>query len=245
MQRKQMAQRRRLAAACAFALGAGTAVFGTGPASALAAGSARTLTGTLRDGATYLIQVPADWNGTLVLYSHGYVTPGSPNPATDVGDPLTGQWLLANGYALAGSSYASTGWAIEQAIPDQLATANTFTRLVGKPSQTIAWGHSLGGMITAGLVQVAPLRFTAALPRCAVDSGGVATWNTALDAAFAVQQLLDPSLQVVNITNPSANLTAAEVAFATAQATPQGQARIALASALGDVPGWFTTGSPG
>jgi hypothetical protein len=244
MQRTRITRRGRLAGLVAAGLGAAIALLGAGSTGAQAAGSVTTLTGSFKDGATYLIQVPPDWNGTLVLYSHGYVVPGSPNPATDVGDPLTGQWLLTNGYALAGSSYASTGWAIEQAIPDQLATVNTFTRLVGKPSQTIAWGHSLGGMVTAGLVQVAPLRFTAALPMCAVDSGGVATWNTALDAAFAVQQLLDPSLQVVNITNPSANLTAAEVAFATAQATPQGQARIALASALGDVPGWFTTGSP-
>jgi len=246
MQRKQMAQRRRLAAACAFALGAGTAVFGTGPASALAAGSARTLTGTLRDGATYLIQVPADWNGTLVLYSHGYVTPGSPNPATDVGDPLTGQWLLANGYALAGSSYATTGWAIQQAIPDQLSTLNTFDRRVGTPTRTIAWGHSLGGMITAALLQVAPDRFTAALPMCGVLAGGVGTWNVALDSAVAVQQLLGPTsgLQVVNITSPTTNLGIAETLFATAQATPQGRARIALASALGDLPGWFDPASP-
>jgi len=28
------------------------------------------------DGATYLIEVPANWNGTLFRYSHGYVIPG-------------------------------------------------------------------------------------------------------------------------------------------------------------------------
>ena len=75
---------------------------------------------------------------------------------------------------------------------------------------------------------------------CGVLSGGVATWNTALDAAFAFQQLVDPSVQVVNITNPTANLTGAETAAATAQQTPQGRARLALAAALGDTPGWFT-----
>ena len=108
MRSKQMTSRRRLAVVCAVALGAGGATLGAGPATAFAGGSApRPSTGTLRDGATYLIQVPAGWNGTLVLYSHGYVTPGSANPATDVGDPLTGQWLLSNGYALAGSSYAA------------------------------------------------------------------------------------------------------------------------------------------
>src|SRR5262249_61457741 len=76
-----------------------------------------TQTGTLPDGATFLIEVPSPWNGTLLLYSHGYVVPGSPNPARDVGDPGTRAFLLANGFALAGSSYAHTGWAIPQAFP--------------------------------------------------------------------------------------------------------------------------------
>jgi pimeloyl-ACP methyl ester carboxylesterase len=241
-----MTQRRRLAVVCALALGIGTAALGAGPAAAFASGPARTITGTLRDGATYLLQVPANWNGTLVLYSHGYVTPGSPNPAMDVGDPVTGAWLLSNGYALAGSSYATTGWAIQQAIPDQLSTLNTFDRRVGTPVRTIAWGHSLGGMITAALLQVAPDRFAAALPMCGVVAGGVGTWNVALDSALAVQQLLGPTsgLQVVNITDPTANLGIAETLLAAAQTTPQGRARIALASALGDIPGWFDPASP-
>jgi len=206
--------------------------------------TARTLTGTLADGATYLIQVPANWNCTLFLYSHGYVTPGSANPAQDVGDPVTGAWMLAHGYALAGSSYASTGWAIQQALPDQINTLNAFDQQVGRPTRTIAWGHSLGGIITAGLIQDYPSRFSAALPMCGVLSGGVATWNTALDSEFAFQQLIDPSVQVVNITNPTANLTAADEAAAAAQQTPQGRARLALAAALGDTPGWFTPLSP-
>jgi hypothetical protein len=40
--------------------------------------TARTDTGTLPDGATWQIRVPAAWNGTLLLYSHGYRAPGSP-----------------------------------------------------------------------------------------------------------------------------------------------------------------------
>ena len=35
--------------------------------------------GILGDGATFLLEVPANWNGTLLLYSHGYVVPGDPN----------------------------------------------------------------------------------------------------------------------------------------------------------------------
>src|SRR5690349_24740514 len=152
--------------------------------------------------------------------------------------------MLGHGYALAGSSYASTGWAIAQALPDQINTLNAFGSLYGQPGTTVAWGHSLGGIITAGLIQDYPKRFDAALPMCGVLSGGVATWNTGLDAAFAFQQLIAPSVQVVNITNPGANLQAAEAAGAQAQQTPQGRARLALVSALGDTPGWFTPLSP-
>jgi pimeloyl-ACP methyl ester carboxylesterase len=214
------------------------------PASAFAA--VTTYTGTLPDGATFLIEVPFPWNGTLLLYSHGYVIPGSPNPAQDVGDPATGAFLLSNGFALAGSSYAHTGWAIQEALPDQIAVLDEFATLVGTPSRTIAWGHSLGGIITAGLIQRFPDRFDGALPMCGVLSGGVGTWNQTLDSEFAFQTLLasGTSLQVVNITDPIANLALAESLLFSAQATPQGQARLALSAALGDTPGWFDPASP-
>jgi pimeloyl-ACP methyl ester carboxylesterase len=212
-------------------------------------GSVTTLKGQFADKATYLIQCPAGaWNGTLLLYSHGYVAPGSStgNPATDVGDADTGGYLLSHGFALAGSSYASEGWAIKDAFTDQIATLNLFDGTYGTPTQTIAWGHSLGGIITAGLIQDYPSRFNGALPMCGVLSGGVATWNTALDAEFAFKVLLAPTspLQLVNITNPNGNLALAESLAASAQATPQGRARLALVSALADTPGWFTPLSP-
>jgi pimeloyl-ACP methyl ester carboxylesterase len=208
--------------------------------------SLTTKTGSLSDGATYLMEVPSDWNGTLFLYSHGYVVPGSPNPATDVGDPATRAFLLANGFALAGSSYATTGWAIHEALDDQIAVLDLFDSIFGHPTSTIAWGHSLGGIITAGLIQRNPKRFSAAQPMCGVLAGGVATWNTALDGEFAFKTLLAPTtgLQLVNIANPDANLTLAEEILAAAQATPQGRARIALAAALSDIPGWFVPTSP-
>jgi pimeloyl-ACP methyl ester carboxylesterase len=200
-----------------------------------------TYKGNFSDGATYLIQVPANWNGTLLLYSHGYVFPGFSNPAADVGDPITGAYLLAKGYALGGSSYASSGWAIEQALPDQIEVLDTFKKLVGSPRRTIAWGHSLGGMVTAGLVQRYPKRFDAALPMCGVVAGGVGTWNQALDSAFVFDVLLGAGtgLQLVDITNPTKNITLAENILAAAQKTKQGRARIALTAALDDTPGWF------
>ena len=206
-----------------------------------------TYTGTLADHATYRIDVPSNWNHTLLLYSHGYVTPGSANPARDVGDPATGAFLLNAGYALAGSSYASTGWALEQAIPDQIATLDAFNALhIGTPTRTIAWGHSLGGIITAGLLQTYPDRFDAALPMCGVLAGGVAVWNEGLDAEFVIKTLLAPTsnLQLVRITNPGANFGLSNQILAAAQGTAQGRARLALAAAVGDLPGWFNSSLP-
>lgn len=216
----------------------------TAPLTASAA--VTTKTGTLADGATYKIEVPSPWNGTLLLYSHGYVQPGHANPAQDVGDPLTGGYLLAHGYALAGSSYATTGWALQQAIPDQIKTLDVFDGAFGHPARTIAWGHSLGGIITAGLLQTHPSRFTAALPMCGVVAGGVAVWNEGLDAEFVIKRLLAPgsALALVNITDPVGNLNLSEAILAAAQATPQGRARIALAAAVGDLPGWFDPATP-
>jgi len=198
------------------------------------------LCGSLADGATYLIEFPPHWNKTLFLYSHGYVAPTQPNPAQDVGDPVTGGWLLTHGYAIAGSSYSTTGWSIAQALPDQIKTLEVFRHLVGHPKRVIAWGHSLGGIITAGLIQRYPHTFSGALPMCGVLAGGVATWNTALDGAFAFKVLIDHSAQVVHITNALGNLNGAEAAAASAQSSAKGRARLALTAALGDVPGWFT-----
>ncbi|MGA7294922.1 MAG: hypothetical protein WBW53_16045 [Terriglobales bacterium] len=203
------------------------------------------ITGKLKDGATYVIDVPASWNGTLLLYSHGYVDPGGSNPAEDVGDSVTGGYLLGAGYALAGSSYASTGWAVQQAIPDQMSTLQVFQTDVGTPTTTIAWGHSLGGMITAALVQEYPSSFNAALPMCGVVGGSVGTWNEGLDAEFAFNTLIaGGALQVVDISNPTQNYTDAEQFLVAAQVTAQGRARIALTAALADVPGWYDPTSP-
>ena len=131
-----------------------------------------THTGTLVDGATWQIRVPAEWNGTLLLYSRGYRPPGSPNPAQDVSDPVTGGWLLDHGFALAGSSYASTGWAVKEALADQTAVLDEFEARVGRPRQTIAWGDSLGGMVTAGLVQRVPGRLRVDHEQLAVEQPG-------------------------------------------------------------------------
>ena len=195
--------------------------------------------------ANFMIEKPASWNGTLVLYSHGY---GAAIPdAADAGDIYTGGWLLAHGYALAGSAYATGGWSLQSAFEDQIAVLDVFTAKFSPPTRTIAWGHSLGGIITAGLIQLHPERFTAALPMCGVLAGGVGVWNQGLDSEFALLTLQSPgAFKLTGFTSAAdagANLGAAYGAALAAQATKEGRARLALANALADVPGWFTPGS--
>jgi hypothetical protein len=235
-----------------------------GAASAPAAGPAPSctnpavmcVTGSSADGATFKIEVPADWNGSLLLYSHGYVPPTVPNgPAQDAPDRTAADELLSRGYALAGSSYASNGWAVKEALTDQIDVLDRFRGRFGQPTRTIAWGQSMGGMITAGLVQRYPHRFQGALPMCGILGGSIGLWNQNLDLEFALKTLLsreaDPavaaaaaSLQLADVTDANANAGAGEAAIAGAQATPQGRARLALASALFDLPDWLNVGTP-
>lgn len=200
----------------------------------------RTLDGSIGTAA-YHIEVPAQWNGTLFLYSHGYVPPGGANDAVAAPGVDAAAWLLGNHFAIAGSSYSSTGWALDDAFKDQVALLDYFGKAVATPKRVIAWGTSLGGIVTAGLVQLHPDRFAGALPMCGVLAGGIATWNAELDAAYAFKTLLAPTsnLQLVHITDPAANLQLALDRFTQVAATPAGRARIALVGALIDLPGWF------
>jgi pimeloyl-ACP methyl ester carboxylesterase len=203
------------------------------------------LTGTI-DGASYRIEVPSPWNGTLLLYSHGFNFSGTPNPAQDAGDPITGAWLLAHGYALAGSNFGVTGWAVAPALRDQIALLDLFARRIGRPERTIAWGQSLGGLVTAGLVQRYPQRFAGAVPMCGILGGSIGLWNEGLDSAFAFKTLLAPHapLSLIHITNPQANVLTAARVLAGAQRSPQGRARLALVAALADIPGWYDPLAP-
>ena len=201
--------------------------------------------------AKYQIQVPARWNQTLVLYSHGYNSFTVPLDPTDAGDPVTGAYLLKQGYALAGSAYARAGWSLQQAFQDQIALLDLFDSTFGKPQRTIAWGHSLGGMITAGLVQLFPDRFTAALPMCGVVAGGPGVWNQGLDSELVLTTLLAPgAFKIINFTgfgDAGLNYNKALAVLDAVQKDPNdkaGRARVALSAALADVPGWVDPASP-
>lgn len=162
---------RRLAAACVAAgCVAVGAVTGTTGASAATPATVTHYSGSLADGATWIADVPSNWTGVLVLYSHGF---GTLNPA-DAPDPTTQADLLADGYALVGSSYSGPSlWALASAKQDQFAALAAVKKKIGKPTETLALGTSMGGLISAQEAQDAHGRIDGALTTCGLLGGGV------------------------------------------------------------------------
>lgn len=199
--------------------------------------------GVLPDGTKHLTQVPVGWNGTLLLYSYGPPSPPEA-PAWPASNPLV-QAFLRRGYAIAGCG-TTVFWPLEQNLPNQIAVLDLFAQTVGRPHRTIAWGQSIGGLMTAALVQFAPERLDGALVLCGTLGGGVGTHNQQLDCTFTFKTLLAPNsdLQPVNITNPGRNAQVGLAILDEAQATPEGRARLGLAAAFGSIPGWFDPTEP-
>jgi pimeloyl-ACP methyl ester carboxylesterase len=195
------------------------------------------LSGTLPSGAKWVAEVPANWNGTLLLWSRGYSpNVGAPEPA---GRGMR-ESLLAAGYAIAGSDYGAGGWSLAEAIPAQRATVEAFAAAHGKPKRVIAWGYSMGGLVTTALAEQPRPVINGALAMCASIGGAVGMMNMALDGAYAFRTLVAPNagIRLVDVDDDRANAKRVGDALTGAMTTPGGRARVALAGVLGGIPGW-------
>jgi pimeloyl-ACP methyl ester carboxylesterase len=151
------------------------------------------------NGVPYRIMVPANWNGTLLVYAHGYgETPPVPllTPLpTDVSP------LLANGFALAASRFAGavpmagmplpTGMTVKEGIQNTLELTHEFSQLVGTPTRTIIWGKSMGGLITLALIEQFPEEYDGAIALCAPDAGTQRLFDQRLDITLSYAALFD------------------------------------------------------
>jgi hypothetical protein len=222
------------------------AVSGTSGADGATATASTHETGSLADGATWVADLPASWNGTIILFSHGF----GPLTAQDAPDPATQADLLNLGYALAGSSYSGPSWwALASAARDQFASLTAVEHAVGRPRRVIAWGMSMGGLVSAEESQNAHGRINGTLTTCGLVAGALSLNNYQLDGEYALNQLLDPGQQIQLVryaTAGQASAAAATLAAVTAaaQSTAAGRARIALAAALLNEPTWFTGTAP-
>jgi hypothetical protein len=128
--------------------------------------------------AFFKIVVPDGWNGELVIWNHGFSL--SPiGPVSDLGPLATLQ--LAEGYAVAASSYRMPGWALFKTNEDLQTLYEAFVARFGTPLKVLVTGASLGGIVTAAAIERAELGNAAgALSLCGA-LGGSRNWDGALD----------------------------------------------------------------
>jgi pimeloyl-ACP methyl ester carboxylesterase len=188
--------------------------------------------GQLADGTPYGFVTPHRWNGTVLVdldFAAGGLTTS-----------LTAR-LLERGFAVGGTTRTVTGWHLTQAIDNQAAALRRFEAAYGPARWAIAESRSMGGFVAAGVAQRYPGLFDAAVPMCGGLGGSVGQWNQKLDTVFTLRTVLfgDTTLPVTGI---PADVPGAQrqwiAALTQAQATPAGRARIALASAIGQLPNW-------
>ncbi len=199
--------------------------------------------GSLPDGSRYQIEVSDVWNGTLLLYSLPIPVEAG-HPPWPPEDALIGD-LTSQGFAVAGAAN-TIFWPLESSLANFASLLDAFTAAAGTPRRTVSLGLSIGGLITAAIVERYPGLLSGALPMCGNMAGAVAVHNRELDIAFVVKTLLAPDseLALTNIVDPEANLALATSLLAEAQTTLAGRARLALAAAVGNIPGWHAPGSP-
>lgn len=222
------------------------------------------LTGSLGDS-TYQIVMPPKFNGTVLLYSHGYRI-GQPVPATigmalgmdkapyysattvpGVGAAYVGNGipqvapsaevagsLLAQGYALAGTGYANQGWAVAEGVE----SGENLIKLINGggikgTKQILAWGDSMGSIVTQALVQRNPGKIAGTNPRCGALAGPEAAFDTAQTVLYTWKTLIDPTIKGSNYAAGAAGYAEAvgdlAKVFGTINAVATGQATVSQA----------------
>jgi pimeloyl-ACP methyl ester carboxylesterase len=125
--------------------------------------------GALQHGALYRICFPADWNGDLVVYAHGYVPAGSDPalPDDQVGGQSVGSTVNGLRYAYATTSYRANGLVGPEAVEDLVELEATVRQLYRPdPGRTLVVGVSEGAMVATLAAERHPGTFDGALAAC-------------------------------------------------------------------------------
>jgi pimeloyl-ACP methyl ester carboxylesterase len=197
---------------------AGTVVVGA-PTAANAAPQCATASfvtqcaGVGADGAPYLMIAAANFNGTVLLWSHG-IRPAIDIPATlapvgpytitnaAVPGPLVPSdmsvvnKLVAAGYGVAGSGFSRQGINATQALAANKELIATFKTKFPTTKSVIAWGESLGAMHSQMLAEKNPELVDGVILGCPAANPQDALMAYFGDALWGFKALFDPSIKV-------------------------------------------------
>jgi pimeloyl-ACP methyl ester carboxylesterase len=150
--------------------------------SSATAADAREVREGVHEGAEYVINVPPQWKGGLVMFAHGYEGEG-PGSGSVRGSPLD-FYLNEHGYAWGASGYRSKGYRPDWFLLDTLALRDRFIKEFGQPRWTIIHGQSMGGHVAVASLELHPEIYQGGFIECGVIDGvGLVDWLYAYTAA--------------------------------------------------------------
>jgi hypothetical protein len=140
----------------------------------------------LLDGAAYRIDIPKEWNHSLVVFYHGYALRPE---GFHIAEHLVGQQepFFDRHYAIIQSAYSQSGWALEQAFPETEALRRYFVKKYGQPRLTYAAGGSMGGELVAITLEINPRPYNGGLDLC----GSVGPTYESFGRRFAMRAAFD------------------------------------------------------
>lgn len=148
----------------------------------------RCLRGQDSQGAHYLIAVPEQWSGILVVHAHGGPRLGEPQPARAEEDIRRWAVMLRQGHAWAGSVFREGGFAVRSAAEDTARVRRIFTEHVAVPRRTLLHGQSWGAMVAAKAAELFPESWDGLLLSSGAV-GGLLAYDFRLDLRAIYQYL--------------------------------------------------------
>jgi pimeloyl-ACP methyl ester carboxylesterase len=113
----------------------------------------------------YLICIPDDWNGELLLYAHGYVSAYEDELTFAEAEELA-PLATSLGFAFATTTYSGNGLHILQGIEDMIQLKDYFEANYDTPSYIYLTGGSQGGAITTLALEYYPDLFNGGFSLC-------------------------------------------------------------------------------
>ena len=149
---------------------------------------ARCLRGQDSASSHYLIVMPAQWSGVLVVHAHGGPALGPPQ-ATRADEDIK-RWAItvSEGHAWAGSVFRQGGFAVTSAAEDTERVRRIFVDHVAKPRRTLLHGQSWGAMVATRAAELYPKSWEGILLTSGVVAG-TATYDFRLDLRAIYQHL--------------------------------------------------------
>lgn len=141
----------------------------------------------VQNRAEYRIDVPANWNQSLVVFYHGY-SESTFRYRLDGSMGVQPEQMYRRGFAVIQSGYSETGWALQAGYADTEALRKYFVKKYGQPRETFVAGGSMGGALTMITMELNPKNtYAGGLNLC----GAVGPSYVHLNRRFAIRAAFD------------------------------------------------------